>query len=97
MIDISVVRVHQHGACIANNNPRDMGRSRGGLTRKNSRGGGQQRPLAAAIWLVFAQTLGFATGGYLAGRLRSPAFDGVAGETLFRDAAQGFVGNRGLS
>jgi hypothetical protein len=38
-----------------------------------------------------AQTLGFATGGYLAGRLRSPAFDGVAGETLFRDAAQGFV------
>jgi hypothetical protein len=47
--------------------------------------------LAAAVWLVLAQTLGFATGGYLAGRLRSPAFDGVAGETLFRDAAQGFV------
>jgi hypothetical protein len=29
--------------------------------------------LAAAVWLVLAQTLGFATGGYLAGRLRSPA------------------------
>jgi transposase len=30
MIDTSVVRVHQHGACIANNNHQDMGRSRGG-------------------------------------------------------------------
>jgi hypothetical protein len=38
-----------------------------------------------------AQSMGFATGGYLAGRLRSPAFDGVAGETMFRDAAQGFM------
>jgi transposase len=34
MIDTSVVRVHQHGACIANNNHQDMGRSRGGLTSK---------------------------------------------------------------
>jgi transposase len=34
MIDTSVVRVHQHGACIADNNPQDMGRSRGGLTSK---------------------------------------------------------------
>jgi hypothetical protein len=38
-----------------------------------------------------AQTIGFATGGYLAGRLRSPAFDGVIGERTFRDAAQGFM------
>jgi transposase len=30
MIDISVVRVHQHGACIADNNHQNMGRSRGG-------------------------------------------------------------------
>src|SRR5262249_57161574 len=37
------------------------------------------------------QALGFATGGYLAGRLRSPAFDGVPGERTFRDAAQGFM------
>ena len=29
--------------------------------------------VAAAVWLVMAQTMGFATGGYLAGRLRSPA------------------------
>ena len=30
MIDTSVVRVHQHGACMADNNHQDMGRSRGG-------------------------------------------------------------------
>src|SRR5580658_4096105 len=34
MIDTSVVRVHQHGACIADNSHQDMGRSRGGLTSK---------------------------------------------------------------
>ena len=34
MIDTSVVRVHQHGACITDNNHQDMGRSRGGLTSK---------------------------------------------------------------
>jgi transposase len=34
MIDTSVVRVHQHGACIADNNHQDMGRSRGGLSCK---------------------------------------------------------------
>jgi transposase len=34
MIDTSVVRVHQHGACIADNNQQDIGRSRGGLTSK---------------------------------------------------------------
>ena len=32
MIDTSVGRVHQHGACIADNNHQDMGRSRGRLT-----------------------------------------------------------------
>jgi hypothetical protein len=34
MIDTSIVRVHQHGACIADNNQQDVGRSRGGLTSK---------------------------------------------------------------
>jgi hypothetical protein len=34
MIDTSVVRVHQHGACIAENKEQLMGRSRGGLTSK---------------------------------------------------------------
>ena len=44
MIDTSaVVRVHQRGACIPNNNHQDMGRSRGGLTSRISRGGGRQR------------------------------------------------------
>jgi transposase len=34
MIDTSIVRVHQHGACIASNREQLMGRSRGGLTSK---------------------------------------------------------------
>ena len=34
MIDTSVVRVHQHGACFAGNREQHMGRSRGGLTSK---------------------------------------------------------------
>ena len=34
MIDTSIVRVHQHGACITRNLRQSMGRSRGGLTSK---------------------------------------------------------------
>jgi len=34
MIDTSIVRVHQQGACIANNSCQHIGRSRGGLTSK---------------------------------------------------------------
>jgi transposase len=34
MIDTSIVRVHQHAACIARNKKQSMGRSRGGLTTK---------------------------------------------------------------
>ena len=34
MIDTSIVRVHQHAACIARNKKQSMGRSRGGLTRQ---------------------------------------------------------------
>jgi hypothetical protein len=34
MIDTSIVRVHQHAACIAGSNQQHMGRSRGGLTTK---------------------------------------------------------------
>jgi len=34
MIDTSVVRVHQHGACVAGTGEQHMGRSRGGLTSK---------------------------------------------------------------
>jgi hypothetical protein len=32
MIDTSIVRVHQHGACITRNRRQSTGRSRGGLT-----------------------------------------------------------------
>jgi len=34
MIDTSIVRVHQHAACIARNRSQSMGRSRGGLKSK---------------------------------------------------------------
>ena len=34
MIDTSIVRVHQHAACIARNKSQSMGRSRGGLSSK---------------------------------------------------------------
>ena len=34
MIDTSIVRVHQHGACITGNQRQSTGRSRGGLTSK---------------------------------------------------------------
>jgi transposase len=34
MIDTSIIRVHQHGACITRNQRQSMGRSRGGLTSK---------------------------------------------------------------
>src|SRR5690242_19737159 len=34
MIDTSIVRVHQHGACITRNRRQSMGRPRGGLTSK---------------------------------------------------------------
>ena len=34
MIDTSIVRVHQYGACIIRNRKQSMGRSRGGLTSK---------------------------------------------------------------
>jgi transposase len=34
MIDASIVRVHQHGACITRNKRQSMGRSRGGLTSR---------------------------------------------------------------
>jgi hypothetical protein len=34
VIDTSVVRVHQHGACIAGNRAQQMGRSRGGFSTK---------------------------------------------------------------
>src|SRR6185437_9503898 len=46
--------------------------------------------IGGAVWLVFAETVAFATGGYLAARLRIR--DHIPGpETKFRDAAHGFM------
>ncbi len=46
--------------------------------------------IGGALWLIFAQTAGFVTGGYLAARLRIR--DHIPGpETMFRDAAHGFM------
>lgn len=46
--------------------------------------------IAGAIWLVFSETAAFASGGYLAARLRIR--DHIPGpETKFRDAAHGFM------
>jgi hypothetical protein len=44
-----------------------------------------------ALWLVFAQAVGFATGGYVAGRLRRPPVALHDDEVKFRDGANGFV------
>ena len=47
--------------------------------------------ILGAVWLVFAQAIGFATGGYVAGRLRREPMPVHTGETNFRDAASGLV------
>jgi hypothetical protein len=44
-----------------------------------------------AMWLVFAQAVGFATGGYVAGRLRRDPAPIHDGETKFRDGANGLI------
>ena len=49
IIDTCVVRVHQHGACIADNNHQDIGRSRGGLTSR-IHPGARLAPAARVHW-----------------------------------------------
>src|SRR3984885_12531693 len=44
-----------------------------------------------ALWLVFAQAVGFAVGGYVAGRLRRPPANLHNAEGKFRDGANGLV------
>ena len=66
MIDTSIVRVHQHAACVTRNRRQSMGRSRGGLTRKiHAVVDGNGLP----VWL--ALTGGEAHDNRLAGKLRS--------------------------
>jgi hypothetical protein len=47
--------------------------------------------IAGAIWLVLAQSIGFAAGGFIAGRLRVNSGATSSVETRFRDGANGFV------
>jgi hypothetical protein len=47
--------------------------------------------IAGAVWLVLAQTLGFAVGGFTAGRLRLDLSTVPSAETRFRDGANGFM------
>jgi hypothetical protein len=47
--------------------------------------------VAGAVWLVFAETLTFAAGGYYAARVRLGDADPVAGASRFRDGANGFL------
>ncbi len=44
-----------------------------------------------ALWLVFAQAVGFATGGYVAGRLRRGPAQMHTDEVKFRDGANGLI------
>ncbi len=44
-----------------------------------------------AVWLVFAQAVGFATGGYVAGRMRRSPAQLHTDEVKFRDGANGLV------
>jgi hypothetical protein len=44
-----------------------------------------------AVWLVFAQAVGFATGGYVAGRMRRSPAPLHTNEVKFRDGANGLV------
>ncbi|MFZ0793734.1 MAG: hypothetical protein WAM65_08190 [Candidatus Korobacteraceae bacterium] len=45
----------------------------------------------AIIWLIFAQIVAFAMGGYLAGRLRTKWVDIHTDEVYFRDTAHGLL------
>ncbi len=45
--------------------------------------------ILGALWLVFSQAVGFATGGYVAGRLRRDPTAVRNGEVTFRDGAAG--------
>ena len=47
--------------------------------------------VVGAVWLVFAQAVGYATGGYVAGRLRTNPAPIHSSEVKFRDGANGLV------
>ena len=47
--------------------------------------------IAGAVWLVFAQTVAFAAGGYYAARVRIGAPETIGAPSRFRDGANGFL------
>ncbi len=47
--------------------------------------------ILGALWLIFSQAVGFATGGYVAGRLRRDPTPVRNGEVAFRDGAAGLT------
>ena len=71
MIDTSIVRVHQHGACITRNRRQSMGRSRGGLTSKI-----HAVVDSSGLPVRLALTAGEAHDNRLAGKLPSPSKSG---------------------
>src|ERR1700683_1152383 len=52
---------------------------------------GSTLTIMGAVWLVFAQAIGFAVGGYIAGRLRRDPAELRTAEVKFRDGANGLT------
>jgi hypothetical protein len=52
---------------------------------------GSTLTIMGAVWLVFAQAIGFAVGGYIAGRLRRDPAELRTTEVKFRDGANGLT------
>jgi hypothetical protein len=52
---------------------------------------GSTLTIMGAVWLVFAQAIGFAVGGYVAGRLRRDPAELRTAEVKFRDGANGLT------
>jgi hypothetical protein len=77
MIDTSIVRVHQHAACVARNKGQSMGRSRGGLTIKIHRKSGRFIALESP-----AHFQALSKGGDTISRLRSH-FSRIVGPQLY--------------
>ena len=86
LIDASIVRVHQHGACITGNLTQSMGRSRGGLTSKI-------HPLVDTNGLPvrLAVTAGEAHDNRLAGRLLSRLKSGTTLLAFAKDEKLAFM------
>lgn len=54
-------------------------------------GGASWNPFIAGLWLVLVALASASAGGYLAGRMRTRAYDATEDEVEFRDGAHGLV------